>query len=107
MTMNERKVIIEIRIRGENGPQYSTELQLSDPEALQGIIERAAGRMLCSGWENVRQYTALAMHRSLLEWAHKEYPGGVQAARNPVDVLACGLANHERRQRIDSDAERD
>lgn len=104
MTMTERSVIVLIKVRQGYGRQLGAELKLDDPDVLEGIIERAAGRDGGHGWARARSWLALAVENALLEWAQKEHPGPVQAARNPAEVLALGLANRERRQRpVDSE----
>jgi hypothetical protein len=99
MTMSDRQVFVEIRVRQGYGRQYRAELRLDDPDVVQAVIERAAGRRGGSSWEQVRLYLLLAIENAVLEWAQKEHPGPVQAARNPAEVLALGLANRERLDR--------
>jgi hypothetical protein len=103
MTMSERDVFVEVRIRQGYGRQWRGELRVTDPDAIQGIIERAAGRGGGSGWAFVTQHLHLAIVQTLLEWAQKEHPAAVEAARSPADILACTLALLRRRERVDSE----
>jgi hypothetical protein len=102
MTMSERDVFVEIRIRQGYGRQWRGELKIQEPEAIDGIIDRAAGRG-GPGWDWVRLHVHLAVEQTLLEWAQKEHPAAVERARSPADILACTLANMRRRERVDSE----
>ncbi len=91
MTMTDRSLTVVIKVRQGYGRQWGVDLKLDDPDVLEGIIERAAGRSGGAGWEYARTWLWMAMQNALLEWAQRERPGEVQAARNHVDVLAAML----------------